>query len=435
MPPPRHAAASPGKDLEARPRAPGLGFSSRPTDRKDRSTVTVPNTPPARPHHHRSGRLLAAALAVALLAGACTSASGGDTNPAPPAASTSLNLKGVCPDPVVVQTSWFPQAEHGAVYQLLGTGYRIDAAHKRVTGPLTVGGKSAGIRLELRAGGPAVGNQTAAALMYQDPAITLGMMNPDQIIQLSASQPVVGVVAPMELDPQIILWGPKAHPDWHTIADIGQTNTKVLYFQGNTYMDYLLGSGILRRSQVDGSYDGSPSAFVASGGKIAVQAYATNEPYTYQHEITAWGKPVAYQLVYDTGYPNYANVLAVRADKKARLSQCLARLVPIIQQAQADFMAKPGPAIGLILRLVDAYKGGFVYSKGNAEFAVQQMRQLGIVANGPDATLGNFDPARLPRLIAIVGPISAGQRKPIKPNLTPADVGTNQFIDPAIGLR
>ena len=128
-------------------------------------------------------------------------------------------------------------------------------------------------------------------------------------------------------------------------------------------------------------------------------------------------------------------MLAVRADKRTALSQCLRRLVPIIQQAQADFMAKPGPAIGLILKLVDAYKGGFVYSRGNAEFAVQQMRQLGIVSNGPDATLGNFDPARLQRLINIVGPIFAGQRKPIKPNLTPADVGTNQFIDPAIGLR
>src|SRR6266498_1216454 len=435
MPPPRHAAASPGKDLEARPRAPGLGFSSRPTDRKDRSTVTVPNTPPARPHHHRSGRLLTAALAEALLAGACTSASGGDTNAVPPAANASLNLKGVCPDPVVVQSSWFPQAEHGAVYQLLGNGYRIDAAHKRVTGPLTVGGKSTGIRLELRAGGPAVGNQTAAALMYQDPAITLGMMNPDQIIQLSKDQPVVGVVAPMEIDPQIILWDPKSHPDWHTIADIGQTNTKVLYFQGNTYMDYLLGSGILRRSQVDGSYDGSPAAFVASGGKIAVQAYATTEPYTYQHEVRSWGKPVAYQLVYDTGYPNYANVLAVRADKQAALAACLARLVPIVQQAQVDFMAKPAPTIDLLVKLAGAYRGGFVYSRGNAEFAVQQMRQLGIVDNGRDATLGNFDPARLQRLIDIVGPISAGQRKPIRQGLTSEQVGTNQFIDPAIGLR
>jgi hypothetical protein len=394
--------------------------------------LAVPDTTPARTPR-RSGRLLVVALTVALLGAACSSPNSGAG--APPAASKSLNLKGVCPDPIVVQTSWYPQSEHGAVYQLVGSGATIDAAHKRVTGPLVVHGRSTGVRIEVRAGGPAVGFQTAAALMYQDPSITLGMMNPDQIIQLSKTQPVVGVVAPMELDPQILLWDPKAHPGWHTIADIGQTDVKVLYFQGNTYMDYLLGSGILRRRQVDGSYDGSPSAFVASGGKIAAQGYATNEPYTYQHEVKAWGRPVAYQLVYDTGYPNYANVLAVRADKKTALTPCLARLVPILQQAQVDFMAKPGPAIELTLKLVDRYKGGFVYSKGNAEFAVAQMRRLGIVANGRDATLGNFDPERLQRLIGIVGPIFAGQRKPIKAGLTPEQVGTNQFIDPAIGLR
>jgi hypothetical protein len=395
--------------------------------------VTVPHNSPAR-SHHRSGRLLAAVLALWLAGGACTSAAGGDSNPAPPAASAAVNLRGVCPDPVVVQTSWFPQSEHGELYQLLGPDYRVDVAHKRVTGTLTAGGKSTGVRLELRAGGPAVGNQTAAALMYQDPAITLGMMNPDQIIQLSKDQPVVGVVAPMELDPQIILWDPKSHPDWHTIADIGQTDTKVLYFQGNTYMDYLLGSGILRRRQVDGSYDGSPAAFVASGGKIAVQAYATNEPYTYQHEIPAWGKPVAYQLVYDTGYPNYANVLAVRTDRRGALDACLHRLVPLIQQAQVDFITNPTAAIERIVKVNDAYRSGFVYSKGNAEFAVAQMRNLGIVANGSDPTLGNFDTGRLDRLIAITQPIFAGQRKPIRPGLGPVDVATNAYINPAIGL-
>jgi hypothetical protein len=373
---------------------------------------------------------------MALVASACGASGGsGSGAAAAPAAKGSVNLKGACPDPIVVQTSWFPQSEHGAVYQLLGSDYTIDAGHKRVTGPLVVHGQSTGVRLQVRAGGPAVGFQSAAALMYQDPQITLGMMNPDQIIQLSVSQPVVGVVAPMELDPQILLWDPSKHPDWHTIADIGQTDIMVLYFQGSTYMDYLLGSGILRKRQVDGSYDGSPAAFVASGGEIAVQAYATNEPYTYQHEVKAWGKPVAYQLVYDTGYPNYANVLAVRADKLTALGSCLKRLVPILQQAQVDFMTKPGPAIGLILKLVDAYKGGFVYSKGNAEFAVRQMHQLGIVSNGRDMTLGNFDPERLQRLIGIVGPISAGQRKPIKAGLTPSDVGTNQFIDPRVGLK
>ena len=136
-----------------------------------------------------------------------------------------------------------------------------------------------------------------------------------------------------------------------------------------------------------------------------------------------------------TGYPNYGNVLTVRADKKAALASCLARLVPIIQQAQVRFMTAPAPAIELILKLVDAYKGGFVYSTGNANFAVEQMRRLGIAANGNDATLGNFDMARLARLIGIVAPIFTGQRKPIKPGLTPTGVATNEFINPSISLR
>ena len=383
----------------------------------------------------RTVTLLVGALALALAASACTSSSSSASKPAAPPASGALSLKGVCPDTVVVQSNWFPEAEHGAVYQLLGPGYRIDAATKRISGPLVASGKDTGVRIEIRAGGPAVGFQSAAALMYQKPEITLGMLQSDEIIQVSKTQPVVGVVAPLELDPQILLWDPKSHPDWHTITDIGQTDTPVLYFQSNSYMEYLLGAGILRRSQVDGRYDGSPSRFVASGGKIAVQGYATNEPYLYEHEVKAWDKPVAFQLIVDTGYPNYANVLTVRADQKAKLAPCLQRLVPIIQQGQVDFMRSPTKTLDLIVKLDDNYKGGFVYSRGLADFAVAQMRRLGIVDNGHDTTLGNFDTERLQRLINIVVPIFNGEKKPIKANLTPADVVTNEFIDPSIGLR
>jgi len=385
----------------------------------------------------RGGALLAGALALALAAGACTGGPGatGSQGGSAAAASGPQRLAGVCPDTVVVQSNWFPEAEHGAAYQLLGPGYRVDAAHKRISGPLVASGKDTGVRIEIRAGGPAVGFQSAAALMYQKPEITLGMLQSDEIIQVSKTQPVVGVVAPLELDPQILLWDPKSHPDWHTITDIGQTDTPVLYFQSNSYMEYLLGAGILRRSQVDGRYDGSPSRFVASGGKIAVQGYATNEPYLYEHEVKAWDKPVAFQLIVDTGYPNYANVLTVRADQKAKLAPCLQRLVPIIQQGQVDFMRSPTKTLDLIVKLDDNYKGGFVYSRGLADFAVAQMRRLGIVDNGHDTTLGNFDTERLQRLINIVVPIFNGEKKPIKANLTPADVVTNEFIDPSIGLR
>src|SRR6266508_2581553 len=283
----------------------------------------------------RRSLVLAAALAVALAAGACSASPDTATGAAAP--SGRGTLAGVCPATVVVQTNWFPQSEHGAAYRLVGPGYRIDAAHKRVTGPLVAGGHDAGVRIEVRAGGPAVGFQSSAALMYQDPDITLGMLQTDEIVQF-----------------------PKTHPDWHTIADIGQSDVQVLYFQGSAYMEYLVGAGILRRAQIDGRYDGSPSRFVASGGKIAVQGYATNEPYLYEHEVRAWGRPVAFQLVVDTGYPNYANVLSVRADQKAKLAPCLKRLVPMLQQAQVDFMRDPGRTLDLIVKLDQTYKGGFV---------------------------------------------------------------------------
>lgn len=377
-----------------------------------------------------------AVLVLALLAAAaCTSndnGGGGSAGSTAAPAAVAQSLKGVCPDPVVVQTSWFPESEMAAPYQLIGPNPQIDKAHKKVTGPLVIGGKDTGVKIEVRAGGPATGYEPTAALMYQDPKITLGMAASDELIQYSEKQQMLAVVTPLDVDPQIIMWDPATHPDWHIIADIGQTDEKVLYFEGNTFMEYLVGTGILRRSQVDGSYDGSPSKFVASGGKIAVQAFATNEPYLYEHEVKAWGKPVAFQLVFDTGYPNYPTVLGIRPDQKDKLAPCLKKLVPMLQQAQIDFMNNPKPVIDLLMRLTDEYKGGWVYSRPNAEFAVAQMKKLGIVANGHDKTIGNFDMNRINKLLQIDVPIFEGQKKPLKPNLSAADIATNEFIDPSI---
>jgi hypothetical protein len=376
---------------------------------------------------------LAALLPLAACSGDGRQASSTDTAKRA-ATGDRLDLRDVCPKTVVVQSSWFPQVEHGSIYQLLGSSYKVDVEKKTVTGPLVSGGTDTGVRLEIRAGGPAIGFEQTSARLYLDKTITLAMLNTDEAAQLSAKQPTLAVVAPMDLDPQIILWDPKSHPDFNTIMDIGQTDTKVLYFQGSTYMEYLIGSGILRRSQVDSSYDGSPSRFISSSGTIAAQAYATNEPYLYQHEIRAWGKPVSFQLVNETGYPNYANVIAIRAGEKDQLGPCLRKLVPIIQQGQVDFMAKPEAATDLILKLSESYKTGFVYSPGLANYGVDEMRSLGIISNGENKTLGDFNDSRLRRLIEIVTPIFDAQHKPIKDGLQPIDIATNEFLDPGIGL-
>lgn len=174
---------------------------------------------------------------------------------------------------------------------------------------------------------------------------------------------------------------------------------------------------------------------MAEGGAIVQAGFITNEPYLLEHETRQWGKPIESQLLYDTGYPIYPRTtLAIRAGEKARLGPCLERLVPIIQQAQIDFMADPKPTVDLILELVDAYGGGFVYSRGLAEHGVRTMREKNLVGNGPGGVLGDFDFERVQKVVDIVVPIFTSQKKPLKPGLRAEDLVTNDFIDPEIGL-
>ncbi|HST64536.1 MAG TPA: ABC transporter substrate-binding protein [Mycobacteriales bacterium] len=381
--------------------------------------------------------LLAVALAAALAAG-CSSGAPAAGQGGQQAARTDASLRGVCPATVVVQASWYTQIEHFVAYELLGRGYTVDAARKRVTGPLVAHGVDTGVKIEIRAGGPAIGFQQVSAQMYADRSITLGMIPLDEAIQNSKDQPVTGVMTPYDVDPLVIMWDPAAHPTFNSIADIGQTDTKVLFFNGErTYMDYLLGSGLLRPSQVDGSYDGSPDRLAASRGAIAVQGFATSEPWKFEHEVKAWGKPLTYQLVADSGYPNYRNLLAIRAGDKGRLAGCLRKLVPMLQQATVDFMARPDPLIRTVLSIVDSTRQAYTDSVDRSRHAVDVMRDDDLVTNGRTPMVGDFDLApggRVQRLLRIDVPIFTGQHKQLAPDLVPTDIATNEFLDPAISL-
>jgi hypothetical protein len=241
------------------------------------------------------------------------------------------------------------------------------------------------------------------------------------------------VVAPMEISPFMILWDPQTHPEFNIIADLGQANVTVRYFQGDTYMEYLVGSGILRRNQLDDKYDGSSQKFFDGKGSIAQAGFATSEPYIYSHD-PKWDKPVKYGLINDTGYPFYPQALSIRPADKAKLAPCLQKLVPIVQRAQVDFLANPDKTNAFVIDLVTRYHDpAWSYDPGLANYAIEQMR-LNFVNDGADRTLGNFEVGRVQRLIDIVTPILAGQRQPLKQGLKPSDLYTNEFIDPSIGV-
>ena len=348
---------------------------------------------------------------------------------------TAGSLKGVCPDTVSLQTDWNPESEHGGLYELLGSNPSIDADKKRVSGELMAhGGVDTGIKFEVRSGGPAIGFQTVTSQLYADPTLTMGYVNTDEAIQLSAKQPTVAFFAPLDINPQMIMWDPAVYPDVKTIADLKAKNVKVRYFSGAAYMAYLTGAGVLDPAQTDGSYDGTPANFVAAAGKDAQQGFASAEPYLYEHQVKAWDKPVAFQLIHDAGYPIYAAAYSVRKADLEKMTPCLKLLTPIFQQAVVDYTADPKAADALILDLVKQYNTGWTYDQGEADYANKTMVDLKLVGNGTNKTIGDFDEARITKVLGIDTPIFTKQSPPPASGLTAKDLFTNEFIDTSIGL-
>jgi len=201
-------------------------------------------------------------------------------------------------------------------------------------------------------------------------------------------------------------------------------------FGGQTYTDVFVKQGKIPADLVDPSYDGSPQRFIASGGKIAQQGFVSAEPYQYEKEFAEWGKPVAYQLIHDAGFQIYSQPLAIRAADKATLDGCLKKFVPMVQKAAVDYVGSPARANAIIIDAVAQYKDFWVYGQGVADFSGAKQKELGLVGNGPDATLGNFDLARVQTAIDQMK--EAGFEVPAE--LTAETIVTNEYIDPSIGL-
>jgi len=366
------------------------------------------------------------------------------STPAPEATSGSdLTIGSVdlaaagCPADIKIQTDWNPESEHGHLYSLLGADYTIDDTNKTVTGPLMASGEYTGVDVTVLSGGPAVGFSQPNAQLYSDDSIFMAYVGTDEAIAHSVDLPTVGVFQPLEKDPQMIMWDPATYPDVKTIADLGKTDAPIRVFPGGVYIDYFVGAGIIKSSQVDATYDGSPAVFVSEAGKTAQQGFASAEPYIYKNEVPEWGKDVKYQLVNDAGFPKYAAMVSVRPDDVTKYADCLTALVPVMQKAEIDYYdgTTKDATNDLILKLVDAYDTGWVYSQGVADFSFKTQLDDGIVANGPDDTLGNFDADRVAKLFDIVTPIFTSQDVKMADGLTPESLYTNQFVDMSLGLK
>lgn len=360
-------------------------------------------------------------------AGGTTEASTATTEAA---AGGAVDLSAACPATVVVQTDWFPEAEHGALYQLLGDDYKIDTEQKVVTGSLTAGGEDTGVDIEIRAGGPAIGDGNVESVMYSDDAVTLGYATTDGQILTADKTPLLSVMAPLELNPQIIYWDPTTYPDVKTLADLGTKDITINVFGGGTFAEVFVAQGIWKADQIDESYDGSPSRFVAELD-IAQQGFASAEPWIYKNQVTEYGKDLAFQLLNDAGFPVYSQTLAIVPDRLEELTPCLTELVPVIQQATVDYYGDPAATNAKIVETVKAYDTFWTYPAELAVFSVDKQLELELAGNGPDSTVGNFDTARVQEVIDAL----TTAKMDFPADITPDKLVTNEFIDTSIGFK
>ena len=339
---------------------------------------------------------------------------------------SDVSLADVCPATVVVQTDWFPESEHGGVYELMGSDYSASKDTGAVVGSLTYRGVDTGVDLEIRAGGPFL-QIPVVTQMFQDDAIMFGYVGTDVAIKTHLDTPTLAVFSALNKNPQVILWDATKHPDAKTIADIGKQVSTVYVYGDQSFMRFLTSIGDFTTNQIDSNYQGN---LLLATEDAAHQGFATSEPYKYS-VLDSGAITTGYQLIHDAGWTSYPQSLAIRADRLAEFSPCLSKLVPMMQQAQIDYIGAPQRANEIVIATTKVYDSWWTQTEGDTTNGAKTQKDLGIIGNGETATFGDFEDARMLDFIAKALPIFRAQGLDVI-DVVPSDLATNQFLDPNI---
>ena len=369
------------------------------------------------------------ALVSLTILSACGGSDSAATDTTAAAPTTGASLADVCPATIVVQTDWFPESEHGGIYQLMSDDAVASKDTGAVSGSLVVNGEPAGVKLEIRAGGPFLESPVVTE-MYQDNAITFGYVGTDVAITRYNDAPTLAVFNALNINPQVLLWDATKHPEATTIADAAKTIKSFYVYGDPAWMRYFESQGLIEKGQVDSNYKGN---LLLSTEDAAHQGFATSEPYKYAN-LESGAITTGYQLIHDAGWNSYAQNLAIRKDRLEELRPCLENIVPIFQQAQLDYIADPTRANAIILSTVATYDSWWTQSEGDVANGAASQKEMGIVGNGETPTFGDLEEARVNDFIAKATPILREQGLEIA-DIAAGDITDNTFLDTSITFQ
>lgn len=262
-----------------------------------------------KPFAQIDSRRLARGLAVYLLLAVIGCGSSDPGSPAAPLAESGSS-NGLMP--VSVQLNWFPESEHGGVYQAAADDTYAQA----------------NLQVEINPGGH--GTQVATELELG--RVDFGFANADDVV-LARRQgmDIVAVLAAMQNSPRCILV--QSSSGVESFDDLaGMTLQRQA---GRLFVEFMRAKGILKQVQ-EVPYQGSVAALV-SDRKIAIQGYSFAEPLLAQQA----GVEVRVLMVSDLGWNPYSSVLITSGDLIRNQPEKVRRFVQATKTGWQHYLQDP----------------------------------------------------------------------------------------------
>jgi hypothetical protein len=382
---------------------------------------------------------LAAGLALSLSVVSSSIAAATTAKKSFAAATFTTKLSGVCPNPLIVQTNWLPESDHGGLYELIGSGGTMK--QYSYEGPLG----STGIDLQILSGGPGDAYAPTATTLYTGNSVVgvtadLTADSTETTLQLSKKFPTIGVMTLQDHDPQILIYDPSKFSKLSTVAEMIKAANEGAHFYvtalTTTYVQYLINAGVPESAFI-GGYGGDLEKFVTGSGLIINQGYSDSEPYQLAHDTPAWGgKPIKYTYVYKLGLNDYPSAVQVATTKLKQMTPCLKKLVPMMQTAEVDYSKNPTTVDNVLAQFNPTYSASY-WTTPTAEsaWAIKVQKNQDIVGNGINGkgAAGEFDFARMTTMIKLLLPIYAAESPgTYNPKETASELVTNKCIDTSI---
>jgi hypothetical protein len=340
-----------------------------------------------------------------------------------------------CPTEIMIQTDDLPRVEWGFLYELLDPD-ALRIGGDSVSSRLLVDGEDSGADLRIFLGDPddAVG---ANVELHDDERFLLGAVDTDAAILDAVRYPTVGVFAPLRRNPRMAYWDAGVYPGVPTVQELGDRllpdGSALVPFvtrPDDPFAAYAVGAGILTAEQVITDAPPSVQGLIDAGGTPMHLGDALTDPYEFE-TLTQAPELFGSQLLDDAGYESDRGVLSARPQNIVRYADCLAVLVPVLQQALVDYLDDPGETTALLVTL-SAEFGDDAYDADAADAAFEKLEER-FVGNGRNGTIGDIDLGRVRDLFETAIPAWREAGAGVPADVEPDDIVTNRFIDRSIG--